>query len=235
MENSTLWDRPSGSIDTEKLTGIPLWGLTAEEAEELNKVRLPLEFGRGETIMKQGSQPIHVIWLEQGSVKFLHSTASTRNMILDVVSGPGLIGSSHLTGSPFNRLNVIALEHCVASLYDAGVFYRLLKQSCTASAVYLEMVSDFYQRTLSNFFSLALKQKEGRIADVLLSLSLRVYRSSSFRLTLTRKELAYVAGCSSENLIMTLSRWQKEGIIQCQGKHLQINDLEKLKTICKNG
>jgi CRP/FNR family transcriptional regulator, polysaccharide utilization system transcription regulator len=235
MENSTLWDRPSGSIDTEKLTGIPLSGLTAEEAEELNKVRLVLEFGRGETIIKQGSQPTHVVWLEQGSVKFLHSTAPTRNMILDVLSGSGLIGSSHLTGYPLNRLSIIALDHCVASLYDTGVFYRLLKQNGTASLVYLEMVSDFSQRTMSNFFSLALKQKEGRIADVLLSLSLRVYRSPSFRLTLTRKELAYVAGCSCENLIMTLSRWQREGIIQCQGKHLQINDMGKLKTICKNG
>ena len=86
-----------------------------------------------------------------------------------------------------------------------------------------------------NFISLAHKQKEGRIADIILYLAAEVYHDNSFLLSLTRKEIAEFAGCSTENVIMTLSRWQNEKIVQIDGKKVDILDPEKLRYISKIG
>jgi hypothetical protein len=47
--------------------------------------------------------------------------------------------------------------------------------------------------------------------------------------------VAEFAGCSTENVIMTLSRWQNEKIISVKGKMLSIVDIEKLQHISKIG
>ena len=86
-----------------------------------------------------------------------------------------------------------------------------------------------------NFISLAHKQKEGRIADIILFLADEVYHRNSFVLSLTRKEIAEFAGCSTENVIMTLSKWQNEKIVSLTGKTIEIKDLDKLKYISKIG
>jgi CRP/FNR family transcriptional regulator len=86
-----------------------------------------------------------------------------------------------------------------------------------------------------NFISLAHKQKEGRIADIFLYLAEEVYHGKTFILSLTRKEIAEFAGCSTENVIMTLSKWQNEKIVSLDGKSFSINDLDKLKYISKIG
>lgn len=92
-----------------------------------------------------------------------------------------------------------------------------------------------FKKAILNFISVANNQKEGRIADVVLYLSSEIYNSSSFCLSLTRKELAEFACCSVENVIMTLSRWQNEGIVVISGKRIEIIDKSKLVQISKVG
>jgi CRP/FNR family transcriptional regulator len=98
-----------------------------------------------------------------------------------------------------------------------------------------QVASEMFKKSVMNFISLAHKQKEGRIADIILYLADEVYHDSSFYLSLTRKEIAEFAGCSTENVIMTLSKWQNEGIIAIDGKLFEIKDMEKLKYLSKIG
>jgi CRP-like cAMP-binding protein len=98
-----------------------------------------------------------------------------------------------------------------------------------------QVASEMFKKSIMNFISLAHKQKEGRIADIFLYLAEEVYHGNTFLLSLTRKEIAEFAGCSTENVIMTLSKWQNEKIVSLDGKSFCINDRKKLKYISKIG
>ena len=98
-----------------------------------------------------------------------------------------------------------------------------------------QVASEMFKKSVINFISLAHKQKEGRIADIVLYLVEEVYHENIFLLSLTRKEIAEFAGCSTENVIMTLSKWQNEGIVAIEGKKIEIIDIEKLKYVSKIG
>lgn len=99
----------------------------------------------------------------------------------------------------------------------------------------IEMITVMFRNSILNFINLAHKQVNGRIADILLYLSEQVYRNAVFTLSLTRKEIAEFAGCSTENVIHTLSKFHKDKIILLAGKRIEIIDPERLRTISKVG
>jgi CRP-like cAMP-binding protein len=82
---------------------------------------------------------------------------------------------------------------------------------------------------------MAHNQVNGRIADILIYLWNDVYHKNPDEFIITRKELAEFAACSHENVITTLSKFNKEGIITLDGKKIIVNDLDKLNEISKKG
>jgi CRP/FNR family transcriptional regulator len=108
-------------------------------------------------------------------------------------------------------------------------------ENAKLSIMLFQVASEMFKKAVLNFISLAYKQKEGRITDILIYLSTEVFHDKNFILSLTRKELAEFAGCSTENVIMTLSKWQSENVIKTEWKHISILDIEKLTYISKIG
>ncbi|BDX36982.1 hypothetical protein CYCD_03370 [Tenuifilaceae bacterium CYCD] len=75
----------------------------------------------------------------------------------------------------------------------------------------------------------------GRIADVLIYLWENIYSDGEYSFNLTRKEISEFAACSHENVINTLSKLNKEGVIALNGRNIEIVDIEKLREISKIG
>lgn len=69
----------------------------------------------------------------------------------------------------------------------------------------------------------------------MLCLAGRVFKSDKFELDLTRKELAELAGMSTENVIRILKKFQDDKLIEMQGKVITLNDLAALQQICDLG
>jgi CRP/FNR family transcriptional regulator len=120
-------------------------------------------------------------------------------------------------------------------MIDSKVTEDVLMDNSKFAMMMFQVASEMFKKSVMNFISLAHKQKEGRIADIILYLAEEVYHGNSFLLSLTRKEIAEFAGCSTENVIMTLSKWQNEKLITIEGKTVEIKDLDKLKYISKIG
>jgi CRP-like cAMP-binding protein len=209
--------------------------ISDKDFDKLEKTSVKLNFKKGETILKQGGIPTHVVYLEKGIVKFNYENESNKNLILTIVSAPKILGGANLFYKDNNLFSFIAVEDCEVILIDAKVLEEVLVDNSRFAMMMFQVASEMFKKSVMNFISLAHKQKEGRIADIILYLAAEVYYESSFQLSLTRKEIAEFAGCSTENVIMTLSKWQSEKIISIEGKSIGIKDMEKLKYISKIG
>jgi CRP/FNR family transcriptional regulator len=95
--------------------------------------------------------------------------------------------------------------------------------------------TQMFRQSILNFISIAHKQSNGRIADILLFLSHNIYNSKSFTLSLSRQELADFAGCSKELIIHTMQKFNSDGILSISGKNIEILDIERLHSISKIG
>ena len=217
------------------LRRISLKFISRKDFDKIEKTSVRLTFKKGETILKQGGLSTHVAYLENGIVKFNFESENNKNLILSIVSAPKILGGANLFYKDNNLFSIVALEDCEVVLIESATLLSVMKENAKFSIMLFQLASEMFKKSVLNFISLAHKQKEGRIADVLLHLSSEIYHDKAFLLHLTRKEFAEFAGCSTENVIMTLSKWQNEGIITMDGKQLEIINLDKLKHISKVG
>lgn len=217
------------------LKRIALQFITEKDFERIEKTSVNLTFKKNEIILKQGNQPTHIAFMQSGIVKFNYENELNKNIILSLVAGPKILGGANLFHKDHNLFSIIAVEECKITLIDSKVLLDLLTNNGKFAVALLQMALEMFKKSILNFISLANKQKEGRIADIILYLSENVYNSNSFNLSLTRKELSEFACCSPENVIMTLSKWQTEKIIDISKKHVEILNMEKLQHISKIG
>lgn len=206
-----------------------------KDFDKLEKASVRLNFKKGETILKQGVMPSYIVYLEKGIVKFNYENEAGKNLILTIVSAPRILGGANLFYKDNNMFSIIAVEDCEVIMIESKVLEQVLMDNSKFAMMMFQVASEMFKKSVMNFISLAHKQKEGRIADIFLYLAAEVYHDTSFYLSLTRKEIAEFAGCSTENVIMTLSKWQNEGIIAIDGKLFEIKDTEKLKYLSKIG
>ncbi len=206
-----------------------------EEFDKLQKRSTQLLFRKGEAILKQEASATHLVFLQKGIVKFFYEDEKGKNLILTITKSPSLIGGANIFNEGLNLFSVYAVEDCEVCMIDM----MMLKEIAMANNLFLmkllELVTGMFKTSIMNFINLAHKQVNGRIADILLFLSGTVYSSPNFTLTLSRKELSEFAGCSTENVIHTLSKFNREGIIVVKGKSIEIRDFERLEKISKVG
>lgn len=217
------------------LKRISLQFMPPGDFEKIERSSVRLHFKKGETIIKQGGSSTHIAYLEKGIIKFNYENEANKNLILTIVSAPKILGGANLFYKDNNLFSFIAVDDCEVVLINSTALLNIMMNNAKFSIMLFQVATEMFKKAVMNFISLAYKQKEGRIADVLLYLSSEVYHNTRFHLTLTRKELAEFAGCSTENVIMTLSKWQQEKILKSEGKQIEIINIEKLKYISKIG
>jgi len=205
------------------------------EFEKLQQRSTQLRFRKGESILKQNASSTHLVFLQKGIIKFSLEDESGKNQILTITRAPSLIGGANIFNESINMFSVFALEDCECCLIEIPTLKEIALSNTPYLMKLLEIVTSMFKTSILNFISLAHKQVNGKVADVILYLSTAIYRNSSFTLTLSRKELAEFAGCSTENVIHTLTKFHKEGILEVNGKHIDIRDPERLEKISKFG
>lgn len=193
-----------------------------------------LRFKHGETIFKQGDTSSHIALLNKGIVKF-NFEEHARNLILSIVAAQKILGGANMFYRKKNLFSITAIGECDVFMVDMQIIPNLLMQNSKYTLMLFERAMEMFETSILNYISLANKNVNGRLADILIYLSDHVYKSESFHLQLTRKEIAEFAGCSKENVIHTLTRWNDEKIIQADVKTITILDREKLKVISKLG
>jgi len=205
------------------------------EFEKLRKASAQLRFKKGEMILKQGARATHLAFLQKGIVKFYYEDERGKNLILTITRSPSLIGGANVFNDSMNLFSIQAVEDCEVCMIDMVMLKEITMSNNRFLMKLLELVTGMFKDSILNFINLAHKQVNGRIADVILYLSGSVYQSQQFTLTLSRKELSEFAGCSTENVIHTLSRFHREGILSVRGKSIEITDLDRLQKISKVG
>ncbi|MBM3420432.1 MAG: winged helix-turn-helix domain-containing protein, partial [Bacteroidetes bacterium] len=75
----------------------------------------------------------------------------------------------------------------------------------------------------------------GTVADIIMCLSNRIFKSRDFDLPLSRKDLAELTGMSQETVIRILRKFSDDKLIQMDGKRFRVLDHHRLTQISENG
>ncbi|HPT13983.1 MAG TPA: Crp/Fnr family transcriptional regulator [Bacteroidales bacterium] len=209
--------------------------LNQDELGVIGDNRSEVHFKAGELIFKQGTPAAHLLCLTKGMVKLYIEGYDNKNLIIGIVKpieyilGPGIyVDSKH-------HYSAVAMEDSIACLVDANVFKTLIHTNPSFADEFIRKVSQLSIYNFEQFISLTQKQMPGRIADVILYLSERIYGSLSFTTTLSRQDIADMSGMSKESAIRILKEFKDEKIIAVEGNTFEILNLESLHKISQTG
>jgi CRP/FNR family transcriptional regulator len=209
--------------------------ITSIDFELIRRTSNQMHYSKSETINRQGAKCTSLIYLHKGIVKFTFQADDGRNTITTIVKGPKLLGGANMFFNDINIFSVVAVEDCDVCHIDSRALRNVAVKHGNYILAMFEQTVGMFQASIFNFISLAHKHVYGRIADVLIYLWENVYKNSEYEFTLSRKEIAEFAGCSHENVITTLSKLNKEGVLALEGKKITILDMKKLIEISKKG
>jgi CRP-like cAMP-binding protein len=209
--------------------------LTDEQLELIEKKQVEVLYKKGEVIAKHGSFATHIIQLCEGLAK-VYLEDKNETLILKIIGPGSLIGLSALSdeGDTF-RFTASAYEDSVAKLIDINTMKYLIRENGVFASKIINIMSENANQINNRFFFMTHRQSYGRLADLLLCLAGNIFKSSKFDMGLSRKELAELAGMSTENVVRVLKSFQKDGLIEMEGKSFFITDPEGLRRICNSG
>lgn len=207
---------------------LPFKELTIDELIQINKNKVEVTFKKGETIIKQGALAGHIVYIKRGLVKVCKENAN-EELVLALESRGKLLGLHALFTQNVYNYSVYACEDISVCLHDINAVNSFLKNNTNFSYQMLNHLNDEILFAHERMESLSLKQLHGRFADILLCLSLRIYKRKSFTIPLSKKDLAGITRMSQESLSRVIKDFNKDKIIEFKGNHITILDYDKVR------
>jgi CRP/FNR family transcriptional regulator len=209
--------------------------LTLDEKELVDSKSVLVNYKKGEMICKQGSFATHIMYLEKGLVK-IYLEGNPKDLILTITPQKNLMGLQALyEGNNTFLYSISTYTESAVRLIDIQIIKQLLKQNAQFAYRILNILNESTSQSYGRFFSLTQKQLHGRLADILLCLSRKIFKSEAFDLPLSRSDLSDLTSMSTESVIRIMKDFKDDGIIDINNKSITLLDVARLERISEKG
>ncbi len=211
--------------------------LTREQIAQLNLEEINKTFKKGEVIFNEGAYPNALYVVYKGVVKVHMYGDSGKEQIIRLAQPGDLLGYRSLISNDPYRATASATEETRLFKIPKDTFFNLIKQNTDFSLKLMKLLSDDLKNAERKVIYMAQKSVREKIAEALLLLNDTFgidENNFAIKSKLTRKEIGDIAGVTTESTIRTISDFNKENIINIDGKKIIITDLNRLKSEVKN-
>jgi CRP-like cAMP-binding protein len=197
--------------------------LTIEEKNLFTQHITTISYRKKETIVKQNSHCDYILYVKSGLIKLFTERKNDKNIILNIVASNNFMDLTNIFTSTY-LYSAIALKDTEICLIPKDHFKKIIHSNIPFSSSLINKIS-----------SLGTKQMHGRLAEVILFLCSNELDKENTIEHLTRKEIAELSGMSAEGAIRLLTEFKNDGLININGKNIEINNEELLKRLSDIG
>lgn len=192
---------------------------------------------RGEHIFKQHEGFRSCFAVRSGAVKTYMEREDGEEQITGFYLPGEIIGLDSMNADTYS-CSAKALERSSVCEIPFDKIEELASRIPTLQHHFFQLMSREIQDSRQLTMLLSKNTAEERIASLLLSLSTRFQRRKlsgvQFRLPMARNDIANYLGLAVETVSRVFTRFQKQGLIDAQGRELHLTDLEGLREILGN-
>tara|TARA_R110002124_G_scaffold40042_4_gene125826 strand:- start:50 stop:1114 length:1065 start_codon:yes stop_codon:yes gene_type:complete len=183
-----------------------------------------------ETVYTEGSFPNSIFFLQKGKIKAYKTNDSGKGYITDLFKVGDFFGYLDLLQSQSYEETTIALENSEIAVIPKEDFFNLLQGNREVSTKFIKMLSNEIKDREERLLQLAYNSVRKRVAQALVLLVQRYQddRNKVFSMSISRDDIAAMAGTATETVIRTLSDFKDEGLIEMKGSMITVKENEKL-------
>ena len=208
--------------------------LSEDEIDVLENNCAEVKFETGDVIIRQDALSTNVAYVRSGLVK-IHIKGPIKEKIMKIVKAPAYLCLPSTFGDKINHFSATALEPTTVCFINLDVFKKFIYENGDFA---YQIILDMSKNELQNFHNClnnAQKQNIGRVADVILFFANTIYNSNTFRLPVTREELAALAGITRESVSRILTEFNNDKILEVNGRQITILNEKLLIQISEKG
>ena len=202
---------------------------------ELNKLpenRKTKVFKKKEIVFYEKNFPSGLFFINKGKVKTYKSNEEGKDYITGLYNEGDFLGYVALLEDSNYSETAMALEDTEVSIIPREDFNDLMYKNRDVSTKFIKMLSNDLKAQEERLLKLAYNSVRKRVADSLLMLYKR-YKTDegdeSFKMSVSREDLASMVGTAQESVIRVLSDFKSEKIVEIQASKITILDPKKLE------
>nr|WP_321450079.1 Crp/Fnr family transcriptional regulator [uncultured Carboxylicivirga sp.] len=208
--------------------------LSKEQLLLLQNKKARITYLKGENVMKQGAFATHVLFVVDGLVRVYLQAVGNKQINLELKTQGDFIAFSAVFDEEIYAYSAVALKDSVICMIDK----QALKDLLVANPEFgLQITSRNYEvenRYLEIINNISYKQMRGKLASTLLYLADFEDENVKVFEHMSRQDIADFASITTESTIKFLKEFEKDGIINLNGRQISILNIESLKMISKN-
>ncbi|HXE39812.1 MAG TPA: cyclic nucleotide-binding domain-containing protein [Azonexus sp.] len=199
------------------LRNVPLFsGLNESELEKLSKVSGRKRAERGSFVVRAGESTDSLYILLTGRAKVTNTDEEGREIILAWL-GPGeFFGEMGLIDGSPRSANVVASEPCELLVLSRDTFQRCLQDNFLVAQKLMQILVRRLREADRKIESLALLDVYGRVARLLLELSVEEDGRRVVKKKISKQDMARMIGASREMVSKVMRDLELSGYIACE-------------------
>jgi len=205
--------------------------LDKNELTAISEHKRNMCFKKGQAIFSEGNQPHGIYCIYKGKVKIHKMGDEGKDQIVRLAKPSNIVGYRSIFNNDTYYASATAIEDTEVCFISKQYVTDLIKNNNGFAFSMMSILSDDLKRAEEKITHMAQKHVRERIAEALLLLN----EAYGFKLdgitidsSLTRREIANIAGTTTETSIRILSDFDKENLIKLNGKDIQIINKKKL-------
>lgn len=198
-----------------------------KKLSEKNDVR---SYKKKDDVYTEGTYPKGLYFINKGKIKASRANEQGKEFITGLYKEGDFFGYTALLDEGKYNDSATALEDAELCMISKEDFYSLLYKNAEVSRKFIKMISDNLQEKEEQLVKLAYNSVRKRVAEALTTLNNRYKKEgeSKFSMSISREDLANLAGTATETTIRTLSEFKDEGLVDIKGSSITIVNIDKL-------
>ena len=205
------------------LRNVPLFsGLNEAELDKLSKVAGRKRVARGTFIVRAGDSTDSLYILLSGRAKVTNFDEEGREIILAWLGSGEFFGEMGLVDGSPRSASVMAMEPCELLNISSDAFTRCMQDNFEVAQKLMQILVRRLREADRKIESLALLDVYGRVARLLLELSVDENGKKVVKKKMSKQDMARMIGASREMVSKVMRDLELSGYIVCEGDTVTI-------------
>lgn len=201
---------------------------------ELESIKSLELFSKNDILYQEGSEPKAVYRLTRGKVKIEQLNHDGKTRIVYIFTQGEFFGFRPLLSNEKHPVTAIFLEESEIEIYDGEKFIKISKKAPNLSFNLVKILSFEFNVWINLISSLSHKSAKEKIALILLILNEK-YKDDNDKseITITKLDIARYSETSEETVVRVIGFFESQGILENNGRSIEIIDTKLLSIIAE--
>lgn len=197
------------------------------EGRNIDKVK------KKQVIYSEGNHPTRLFYLQRGKVKTIKTNDSGKELVVDLFTAGDFIGYTALLEGTVYKETAMAMEESEVAVIPLNDFEELIHNNHEIAVQLIRMLAKNVTTKEQQLLGLAYNSLRKKVAEALINLHNKYnpQKEQPFVISVSRENLATIAGTATESLIRTLSDFREEKLIDIRDGVVVLLDEKKLSNM----